>query len=329
MRRAKESAGRVEVLIPNWNRVDLLHDVLDSLAAQSTPPSICVVDNGSTDGSTEMVERDFPQVRILRLGRNLGFGRALNRGVETGSSELLIFLNNDTRAAPDFVERLVATHDRTGAEMVAGCLRRADGSVDSFGIELDATMAAYDAGWGEPYGDPRHRAVEPLAPSGGAALFTREAFEAVGGFDERIFAYFEDVDLGIRMRMRGYRCAVAYDATALHRGSDTLGSGSRAKNKMIAASRGYMLWKWGANMPRTARIRGAVTDAVVYCGQAVIDRNTGALAGRLDGRRARRRLSRPRRDPGFASVPIPPLSFREGLRRRRMRRSERLDPLET
>jgi len=210
--------------------------------------------------------------------------------------------------------------------MVAGCLRRPDGSVDSFGIELDPTMAAYDAGWGEPYGDPRHNRVEPLAPSGGAALFTRESFEAVGGFDERIFAYFEDVDIGIRMRMRGYRCAVAYDATALHRGSDTLGSGSPQKNRMIAASRGYMLWKWGPNLPRAARLRGALTDFVIYGGQAVIDRNTGALRGRLDALRRRRGTPRPGRDPRFDRVPIPPIGFREGLRRRRARRSQRLDP---
>jgi N-acetylglucosaminyl-diphospho-decaprenol L-rhamnosyltransferase len=314
----------VEVLIPNWNRVDLLREVLASLAEQTLAPQVCVIDNGSTDGSAEAAEAEFPGTRVVGLDRNVGFGAALNEGVRTGNAELLIFLNNDAVADPHFVERLVAAQRRTGAEMVAGCLRRPDGSVDSFGIEIDPTLAGYDAGWSEPYGAEAHRLVQPLAPSGGAAMFTRDAFEAVGGFDERIFAYFEDVDLGIRMRMRGYRCRVAYDAFAWHRGSDTLGSGSRGKNRMIARSRGYILWKWGRNLGRAPRLRGWLTDLVVYCGQAVVDRNTGALAGRLAAHRELRGLRRPGAEAEFARVPVTPLGLRAGLKRRRARRLQRL-----
>jgi N-acetylglucosaminyl-diphospho-decaprenol L-rhamnosyltransferase len=312
---------RVEVLIPHWNRAERLRTVLDALREQTTQAPTCVVDNGSTDHTAELLEREFPEVRHLRLDRNYGFGRALNRGVDSSSADVVVFLNND--AVPDrrLVEEIVRAHARTGADMVAACLRQPSGEIDSLGVEVDASLNAYDVAHGEPYGDPSHASLEPLAPTGGAAGFRRDAFLAVGGFDEEIFAYLEDVDLGIRMRMEDMSCVLAYDAYAWHRHAGTLGSGSGEKNRLLGTARGYLLWKYGANLNRGQSMRALATDLVVYAGKAVVDRNLGAARGRVESARAGRSRPRPAADPRFARVPLVPVSFTGGLRRRLARRA--------
>lgn len=295
--------------------------MLDALRRQTLPSTTCVVDNGSTDGSQELLRGEFPEIRYVRLARNYGFGRALNRGVRTSSAELVIFLNND--AAPDerFVERMVEAQSTGGAEMVAGCLRQPSGEIDSLGVEIDTCLNAYDVARGEAYGSPAHSSLAPpLAPTGGAAAFMRESFLAVGGFDEAIFAYLEDVDLGIRMRMIGMRCALAYGAYAWHAHSSTLGSGSAEKNRLLAKSRGYLLWKYGANLTPRERLQGFVADLAVYAGKAVFDRNLAAFRGRAENLRACRSRPRPAPDPRLARVPLVDVSLRESLRRRLARR---------
>jgi GT2 family glycosyltransferase len=294
---------------------------LDALRHQTTEAPTCVIDNGSTDHTAELLEREFPEVRHLRLDRNYGFGRALNRGVDGSSAEVVVFLNND--AVPDrrFVEEVAAAHARSGADMVAACLRQPSGEVDSLGVEVDTSLNAYDLAHGEQYGDPSHSALDPLAPTGGAAGFRRDAFLAVGGFDEEIFAYLEDVDLGIRMRMEDMSCVLAYDAYAWHRHAGTLGSGSAEKNRLLGKSRGYLLWKYGANLNYPESMRALASDAIVYAGKAVVDRNLAALRGRVQSATAGRSRPRPAADPRFARVPLVSVPFTGGLRRRLARRA--------
>jgi GT2 family glycosyltransferase len=295
--------------------------VLEALERQTVQAATCVVDNGSTDATPELVGREFPEARYVRLERNYGFGPALNRGVRTSSEELVIFLNNDTVPDERFVERMVEAGSAAGAEMVAGCLRQPSGEIDSLGVEVDACLNAYDVARGEAYGSPAHSSLAPpLAPTGGAAAFARESFVGVGGFDEAIFAYLEDVDLGIRMRMAGMRCALAYGAYAWHAHSSTLGSGSAEKNRLLGRSRGYLLWKYGASLTARRRLEGAIADLVVYTGKAVFDRNTAAFRGRIENSRACRSRARPGPDPRLARVPLAHVSLRDSLGRRLARR---------
>jgi GT2 family glycosyltransferase len=309
---------RVEVLIPHFNRADALRAVLEALRGQTRPAPVCVADNASTDRTAEMLAGEFAEVRHLRLDRNYGFGVALNRAVASGDAELLVLLNNDTVPAPTFLEAVERAHDRSGAEMVAACLLSRDGRIDSLGVEIDTALNAYDVGHGQPADQPPP--ALPLAPTGGAGAYTRAAFERVGGFDERIFAYLEDVDLGIRMRLAGMRCELARDAVAVHEHAGTLGSGSAQKNFLLGRARGYLLWKHRANLDRRERIRGLVTDAVVYAGQVVIDRNLGSIRGRLSNRRELRRAARPAPERAWARVPASNLSLAAGLGRRLGRR---------
>lgn len=313
--------GEIEVLIPSWNGAERLAEALGSLRGQTLRPDVCVVDNGSTDHTPEVLA-EFAEVRSVRLERNAGFGPALNRGVGGSGARLLIFLNNDAVADRRFVEEVAAVQERTGAEMVAACLRRPDGRIETLGVEVDESLVAYDFLHGEPYGHHDPGAIgDPLAPSGGAGAFLREAFLEAGGFDEAIFAYLEDVDLGLRMRISGMRCAIAYRAFARHEHSGTLGARSEAKNFHLGWSRGYLLWKHGAGLGRRARLRGLVLDGCAYAGKALIDRNLGAFRGRLEARRRYRREERPPPDPRLEAVPLARVGLVEGLRRRLARRA--------
>ncbi|MGH2950931.1 MAG: glycosyltransferase family 2 protein, partial [Solirubrobacterales bacterium] len=257
--------GRAEVVIPTWNRAASLRGTLESLRAQTAPVAVTVVDNGSTDGTVATLERDFPEVRVVALERNHGFGAAVNRGIEAAAADWIVLLNNDTVAEPEFVAELLATAARDGAEMVAGCLRRSDGSIESLGVEVDGSLVAYDVWYAEDYARAlTETPPEPLAPSGGAGGYRRSRLIELGGFDEELFAYLEDVELGIRMRLAGARCAAAPRAVVWHEHSGTLGSGAPAKNRLMGRARGYLLWKHGAALPRAARARGALIDATVY-----------------------------------------------------------------
>ncbi len=307
-----------EVLIPHHNRADSLRETLGALRRQTHPVPVRVVDNASSDGTLEMLDAEFSEVACTRLEQNLGFGAALNRGVAETDAEVLVLLNND--AVPDerFCKELLAAQAASGAEMVAACLRRPDGRIESLGVELDRSLIAYDIGYGEELDGAAERHDDPpLAPSGGAAGFVREAFQAAGGFDEGFFAYLEDVDLGIRMRMLGMRCVLAPRAIAVHEHSTTLGSGSEAKNRLLGSGRGRLARKYGANLTPAARARGLVIDGAVYAGKALIDRNLGAVRGH---REAARRTARGPVDPRFERVPLIDRGLLSSLRQRLGRR---------
>jgi hypothetical protein len=207
-----------------------------------------------------------------------------------------------------------AAQDRS---TVAGVLLQSEDTsrIDSAGVVADRTLLAFDHLHGE-HVSALSGAPPPLGPTGGAALIPLEAFNEVGGFDERMFAYLEDVDLALRMYCAGWRCRLEPAATAVHRHSATLGSGSRAKNRLMGFSRGYLLRRYGTlRAPRL--IPRAVAGEVVICaGQAVVDRTLDGIPARIRGWRAARALSS-RAAPPDALLDI---SFVEAMRRRSRRR---------
>ncbi len=211
----------VAVIVPNWNGRRWLAQCLQALSEQTRPPAeILVVDNGSTDGSLSLTGECRLPVTAIALDRNTGFAYAANRGIEAARTDAVALVNTDVVLARDWIERLLSALERDcGLAAVAckmvqmgderrlydtGDFLRRDGVCEQRGrFELD------DGGF--------DTAGEVFAPCAGAAVYRRDAVLAAGGFDERLFSYLEDVDLGLRLRLAGWRCAYE-PAVAVHAG---------------------------------------------------------------------------------------------------------------
>lgn len=304
------------VYIPNFNGGEHLPRALESLREQTREVEVIVVDNASSDGSDRMVTERFPEVRVLRLNRNLGFGTALNHAIAATRCDPLILLNNDAAAEPRFAEALLDELG-DGVESVAGVLtQEADPRlIDSAGVVADVTAMGFDYLHGEPL-SAASAAPAPLGPTGGAALYRRDAFEAIGGFDERIFLYYEDLDLALRLAAQGGRCRLAGDARALHAYSAGLGAASGAKYARTGWSRGYMLRRYGIMRSRRLSLRVLALEGTICAGQLLRDHSAQGLIGRIRGYRSAAGLQR--RD--VSDAPLLDLSVREALALRRRRR---------
>jgi GT2 family glycosyltransferase len=262
--------------------------VLDSLAEQTELPRTIVVDNAGPDGVAEIVGRhDFAE--HLRLEENVGFGRAVNRAAASSREDTLVLVNDDCVCHPGFVEELVAALDPAeGVVMAAGVLVEAhdETMIDTAGVEISSTLLGFDYLNGVPLASVGPGTPAPVGPCGGAAAFDRSAFAEVGGFDENLFAYWEDVDLALRLVRAGGRCALATRAVGTHEHSATLGSGSSRKNYLMGWGRGYLLRKWSVVDSPGRALRVLASDAIVCGGQLVLDRTAAGVRGRVAGFRA-------------------------------------------
>jgi GT2 family glycosyltransferase len=215
----------VSAVIPNWNCRDHLERLLESLRRQTRPvEEVIVADNGSADGSPEAAES--AGARVLRMGSNAGFSRAVNSGIRAARTSWIAVVNNDVELTPDWLEVLMGVARPENIWFATGKLLSAnrrdclDGTFDT----ICRGACAWRAGQGRP-DTPQWAAPRPirLAPFT-AALFRSELFEKVGLLDERFESYLEDVDFGLRCARRGF--AGVYDprAVAYHTGSATLGA---------------------------------------------------------------------------------------------------------
>jgi GT2 family glycosyltransferase/glycosyltransferase involved in cell wall biosynthesis len=312
------------VIVPTALAGERLRRLLASLEAEP-PAQTIIVDNDSGDPGLAGPDREgwvgegFAGLEVLHMGENAGFSRAVNAGARQATGNVLVLVNDDCVCDPGFVEALAAAIDpAAGVAMAAGVLREAgDPSlIDSAGIEIDQTLLAFDYLNGEQVERLDQGRAEPFGPTGGAAAFDRETFLRIGGFDERLFAFWEDVDLALRMRLEGYRCALVPQARATHEHSGTIGSGSAAKNRLMGFGRGYLLRKYGVVTLR--RLPAVVArDGVIVAGQAVSDRNLAGVWGRLNGLLVGRREFE---YPGALVEAFDPPGLGETLRRRKARR---------
>jgi GT2 family glycosyltransferase len=211
----------VSVVIPCWNGRRWLPGCLGSLAAQQLPPAeVVVVDNGSQDGSVAYLRDEHPDVRVLALGSNTGFAHAANRGIEAARSRLVALINTDVELESDWLQRMAAAvHDdarvaAAACKMLALNDRRA---IYDAGDVLRRDGACVQRGRFERDDGRFDEPGEVFGACAGAALYRRDAVLAAGGFDERYFAYLEDVDLALALRRAGWRCRYV-PAVALHAG---------------------------------------------------------------------------------------------------------------
>ena len=241
--------SELSIVILNWNGRDLLRNCLDSVRAQKfrdtdsgAVPNFetIVVDNGSGDGSTEMVATDYPEVVLIAEATNTGFCRGNNIGYERSTGDLVLLLNNDAELAPDFIQCVLdGARQYPDHGMFAARVRMFDHHdiFDSTGLLIYADGICRSRGWLEKDVGQFDDAVEVLGPNGCAAVFRRTMLEDVGLFDEAYFAYLEDLDLAVRGQLRGFRCMYLPDAVAYHKKSMTSGYHSAFKAYLVERNR--------------------------------------------------------------------------------------------
>src|SRR5918994_1546543 len=330
----------VAVVIPSWNCMGDLRACIESVRAQSgVDPELLVVDNGSGDGTVPFLERDgLPHIA---LSGNIGFSAAVNLGVSRTRSPFVTVLNADTVLEPDCLRRLVATltADPTLGGVQPRILQlergvgrdRADPEaiLYSLGQALTRDGRGREQGAGRPQGTLTAERREVFGVCGAACVLRRELLAALGGYDERYFAFCEDVDLNVRARVAGWRFYLEPEAVVWHVGNVAWSAGFRrpqAENaRLVARNRLATQIKF---MPSRSIPRIALVEAGALVRAAAARRLLPTLAGKLEALRwlphllrARRRLqdtgrlgrarewlgvrtSRPRLDP--PARPRPP-----------------------
>ncbi len=214
-------------VVLNYNGRHLLDVILPSLAAQRYRNfATIVVDNGSKDDSCAYLAERWPEVEVVSIPENVGVAAALNRGVEAARGEFVALLNNDLELAPDWVGEMVAGLTRHPDAASVACKLRSyhdRARLDGTGDILTRGLVAFPRGRGELDEGQYDNEEEILTPTAGAALYRAAAFARVGLFDESFWAYFEDVDWGLRAQLAGLRSWYVPSAVAYHMGGATTG----------------------------------------------------------------------------------------------------------
>ncbi len=308
------SVGVAIVAYRGW---EFTRTTLEHLRRQTIEHSVVLCDNGCDQGTAERARAEFPEVKVIRLERNMTCAESCNASVAAGESEIVVMMNNDVEPRPDFLERLTAPFaGRPRLASVAPLLLRpGERQVDSVGLVADPTLAAFPRFKGAPPERTRtEKGLVLTGPDGTIAAFRRAAWEQMGGEDESILAYQEDFDLGLRLRVAGWETTAALDAVAVHVGSATWGHRSHDQRRNSGHARGYYLRRYGVLRTRMAP-RALLAEAIVVVGDLVLSRDTAALRGRLAGWR---------QAAGLPLLPWPPpeaidrrIGFLDSMRMRR------------
>lgn len=241
----------VTVVIPNLNGKQYIRECLESLKKQTLGEiPVIIVDNGSTDGSREIIETEFPEVTLIPMDKNYGFCRAVNVGIQEAKTDFVILLNNDMTTEPDFAELLLKRIK--SSDKIFSC--------QSLLVQMDHPEIVDDAGdyycalaWAFARGKGRlaseyTKSERIFAACGGAVIYRKAVFEQIGLFDEAHFAYLEDIDLGYRANICGYENWIEPKSVVQHKGSAT--SGSRYNKFKVALSSQNSIYLVYKNMAR-------------------------------------------------------------------------------
>lgn len=219
----------------------MLRKCLESLVAQEgVELEIIVVDNGSHDGSREMVAREFPGVRMICNTENRGFCAANNQGVAAAQGEFIALLNNDAEAAPEWASALrgvFANRPLVGMAASKILVHEDTSRIDKVGhlIYPDGQNRGRGSGTVD---HGQFDCIEPvLWPDGCAAMYRRAMLNEIGGFDEDFFAYGDDAELGLRARIAGWECLYTPHAVVRHHRGSTLGLRNVKRLKLIERNR--------------------------------------------------------------------------------------------
>lgn len=252
---------KVTVIIPNYNGKHFMDPCMEALAAQTCQDfEILVIDNASSDGSVEFIRENYPDTKLLVMESNLGFSGAVNVGIREATTPYVLLLNNDTKVKSDFVAEMVKAIESSGkifsvsSKMVQ--MYHPDW-IDDAGDLYCVIGWAFQRGISHPVTEDAFcRPYEVFSACAGAAIYRKEVFEEIGYFDEMHFAYLEDIDVGYRARIAGYRNLFCPTAVVEHVGSGTSGSKYNSfKVKLAARNSVYLNYK---NMPLLQQIVNAL-----------------------------------------------------------------------
>ena len=247
---------RVAVVILNWNGEKMLREFLPDVVRHSTGAEIVVADNASTDGSLQMLEREFPTVRRIVLDRNHGFAQGYHLALEQVDAEFYLLLNNDVQVGADWLSPMMEYMDKN--PHVAACQPKLLCHWDRTRFEYAGASGGYIDAWGYPYcrgrvmgtvEEDKGQYDEPaslLWATGAALMIRREAYWQAGGLDGRFFAHQEEIDLCWRLRSRGYGIACVSQSKVWHVGGGTLPKDSPHRTYLNFRNNLLLLYK---NLP--------------------------------------------------------------------------------
>jgi GT2 family glycosyltransferase len=239
-------------VIVTWNSGKYLPHCLESISRQTFGDfEIVIVDNGSTDDSLTGIEQKYPgmDIRVERMPQNVGFAGGNNVGVRLARGKWVVLLNADAFPEPDWLAELVAASQTNPAYSTFSSrqLQAANPAIlDGAGDAYHVSGLAWRIGLGYPANKYGLRSSELFSPCAAAAMYLRMAFLEVNGFDEDFFSYFEDVDLGFRLQLCGYRCLYVPKAVVHHVGSSTFGERS---DFAFYHAHLNLVWTYVKNMP--------------------------------------------------------------------------------
>lgn len=272
----------VSIIILNWNGLVHLPDCLESLKKQTFGDFECVmVDNGSSDGSLDYLEKHHPWVRLIRLDKNTGFAAGNVTGYAHSSGKYIVALNNDTIVEPDWLEQLVKKADELPEAGMIGsriCSDYDRDVIDSLGMNICIDGMSRGAFRGRKFSQLKNIPEKILLPSACAALYKRAMLDETGFFDESFFAYCEDTDLGLRGRLAGWDAVLAKDAVVYHKYSATAGSFSPFKLYLVERNH---FWAAVRCLPVLLLILLPVTTLLRYLVQAVAVLRSSGSGGAL------------------------------------------------
>ncbi len=300
---------RISVVIVGWNGLRHLPACFDALMPQLPADSeVILVDNGSSDGTSDWVCATWPAVRLIRLPENLGFAGGVNAGLRVARGARLMLLNDDAFVEPGCISALLEALEQApqiGAAAVVLTFAHQPGIVASAGVCLRRDGVAMDLWAGRSVVELPDEPVPIAGPSGGAVIYQRALLEDIGLMEPGFFSYLEDVDLVWRALLRGWHSVVVPHARARHVYSATSGQGSPFKQHLLGRNRLRVIVRC---MPGSLLLRclpAIIAYDLLAALYAVATRQPAMLAGRLEALRELPVLVRERRQiQAYRSAPV-------------------------